>query len=189
MKSLHLLPKKCVEQFIIPFTFLLNKSLREGVFPNELKLARVVPILKAGDTTLINKYRPISVLSFFSKVAEQIMYNHVLYFMDHNDVFYRYQFGFRQRHSTQQAIITLVDRITNSLDTGDIVISVFLDLKKAFDTVNHSILLKKLYAYGIRGVTLYWSRSYLTNRSQYVIYDNKQSDTRLITCGVPQGSI
>ena len=109
--------------------------------------------------------------------------------MNKNDVLYDQQFGFRQKHSTQQAIIMLVDKITRSLDAGDIMISVFLDLKKAFDTVDHHILLKKLYAYGIRGKVLKWFHSYLFNRSQYVIYDDMQSETHHVKCGVPQGSI
>ena len=117
------------------------------------------------------------------------MYNYVLDFIDTNNLFYEHQYGFRQRHSTQHAIITLVDRITHSLDKGDIVISVFLDLKKAFDTVDHHILLKKLFAYGIRGNSFKWFQSYLSNRSQYVMYDNKKSKTQYISCGVPQGSI
>ena len=105
------------------------------------------------------------------------MYNHIISFMNKNDVLYDQQFGFRQKHSTQQAIIMLVDKITRSLDAGDIVISVFLDLKKAFDTVDHHILFKKLYAYGIRGKVLKWFHSYLFNRSQYVIYGDIQSET------------
>ena len=109
--------------------------------------------------------------------------------MNKNDVLYDQQFGFRQKHSTQQAIIMLVDKITRSLDAGNIVISVFLDLKKAFDTVDHHILLKKLYAYGIRGKVLKWFHSYLFNRSRYVIYDDMQSETHHVKCGVPQGSI
>ena len=117
------------------------------------------------------------------------MYNNVFNFMNEKELIYKYQFGFRQKHSTQQAIITLVDKITKSLDSGDIVIGVFLDLKKAFDTVNHKILFKKLFAYGIRGNILKWFESYLPNRSQFIMYDNIQSETRSIKCGVPQGSI
>ena len=134
------LVKKCVDSFIEPLTYLVNSSISEGIFPSELKLARVVPIFKSGDPSLITNYRPISVLNFFSKVFEKVMYNHIISFMNKNDVLYDQQFGFRQKHSTQQAIIMLVDKITRSLDAGDIVISVFLDLKKAFDTVDHHIL-------------------------------------------------
>ena len=183
------LVKKCVDSFIEPLTYLVNSSISEGIFPSELKLARVVPIFKSGDPSLITNYRPISVLSFFSKVFEKVMYNHIISFMNKNDVLYDQQFGFRQKHSTQQAIIMLVDKITRSLNAGDIVISVFLDLKKAFDTVDHHILFKKLYAYGIRGKVLKWFHSYLFNRSQYVIYDDMQSETHHVKCGVPQGSI
>ena len=183
------LVKKCVDSFIEPLTYLVNSSISEGIFPSELKLARVVPIFKSGDPSLITNYRPISVLSFFSKVFEKVMYNHIISFMNKNDVLYDQQFGFRQKHSTQQTIIMLVDKITRYLDAGDIVISVFLDLKKAFDTADHHILLKKLYVYGIRGKVLKWFHSYLFNRSQYVIYDDMQSETHHVKCGVPQGSI
>ena len=93
--------------------------------------------------------------------------------------------GFRQKH----AIFTLVDRITNSLDKGDIVISIFLNLKNAFDTVDHPTLLNKLYAYGIRGNAFNCFKSYLSERSQYVVYDSKPSKTQTVKCGVPQGSI
>ena len=117
------------------------------------------------------------------------MYNIVNNFLYKNDIIYKYQFGFRKKHSTQHAIITLVDRITSSLDSGDLVIGVFLDLKKAFDTIDHQILIKKLFSYGIRGNTLKWFQSYLTDRSQYVTYDCIESKVLPIKHGVPQGSI
>ena len=95
----------------------------------------------------------------------------------------------RSKHSTQHALITLVERITTSLDVGDIVISLFIDFKKAFDTVNHQIPLRKIYAYGIRGTLLNWCEDYLTGRSQYVIYDGIKSEVNEVKCGVSQGSI
>ena len=110
-------------------------------------------------------------------------------FITKYNILYEYQFGFRRKHSTNHAIITLVDRLTKALDSGKMVIGVFLDLKKAFDTVNHSILLKKLYQYGIRGSCLNWIKSYLQNRSQYVYYNKTKSNIEPISCGVPQGSI
>ena len=137
----------------------------------------------------MSNYRPISILSFFSKIFEKLMYNIVNNFLYKNEVIYKYQFGFRKIHSTQHAIITLVDRITSSLDSGDLVIGVFLDLKKAFDTGDHHILIKKLFSYGIRGNTLKWFQSYLTDRSQFVTYDGIESKVLSIKYGVPQGSI
>ena len=113
----------------------------------------------------------------------------MLDFLSKNEALYEYQFGFRPSHSTQQAIITLVDRITKSLDNGNIAVAILLDLKKAFDTVDHKILLKKLYAYGIRGIFLKWFESYLSGRTQYVVFDGVQSETHRVDCGVPQGSI
>ena len=104
-------------------------------------------------------------------------------------IYYKYQFGFRQRQSTQQAIITLVEKITSSLNDGDLVIGVFLDFLKAFDTVDHKILIKKLFSYGIRGNILKLIESYLTDRYQYVVYNGIQSNYLPITCGVQQGSI
>ena len=181
--------KSCVDPYIEPLTHPINLSLRSGVFPSELKLAKVVPIFKAGDTSAINNYRPISVLSFFSKVFKKIVYNHVLDFIDDNNVLYDYQYGFRHSHSTQQAIITLVDQITKSLDKGHIAITILLDLKKAFDTVDHRILLRKLYAYGIRGALLKWFESYLTGRTQYVAFNGTNSDIHYVKCGVPQAGV
>ena len=113
----------------------------------------------------------------------------LLNFKKDNSVFYNYQFGFRKSHSTSHAIITLVERVSKVLDMGKYVVGVFLDLKKAFDTVDHTILLRKLEQYGIRGKTLRWFESYLSNRTQYVEYNNSKSDTKIITYGVPQGSI
>ena len=152
-------------------------------------MARVVPIFKCGDSTAPSNYRPISIESFFSKIFEKSLYKCLLNFLDANDIFYKYQFGFRERHSTQLAIINLVEKITKSWESDDIVIGVFLDLKKAFDTVPHDILIKKLHAYGIRGNALKLLKSYLTNRTQYITYDGVRSSTKPIQCGVPQGSI
>ena len=181
--------KQCVDSFIDPLTFLINFSLRSGVFPSELKLARVVPIFKAGDSSALTNYRQISVLTFFAKVFEKVVYNKILDFISDHNVLYDHQYGFRKGRSTQHAIITLVDRITKSQDMGDIVIAILIDLKKAFDTVDHKILLRKLCAYGIRGNMLKWFESYLSHRTQYVVFDGEKSDTDSIKCGVPQGSI
>ena len=137
----------------------------------------------------LRQYYFISILTFFSKIFEKLMYCNIFNFLEENRLIFNRQFGFRQKYSTSHAIITLIHKITNSLDHGDIVISIFLDLKKAFDTVDHRILLNKLYAYGIRGNVHDWFRSYLTDRSQFVIYDRERSDTKQIKCGVPQGSI
>ena len=172
-----------MDELIEPITHIVNESLKSGLFPSELKLARVVPIFKSVDPSLLTNYRPISVLSFFSKFFEKIVYNLVFDFLSDNEILYDYRFGFRSKHSTQQALITLVDRVTKSLDRSNIVVSLFIDLKKAFDTVHHRILLRKLYAYGIRGVLLKWFESYLTDRSQYVIYDGVRSETKVVECG------
>ena len=178
--------KTCMEGYFKLITHLVNESLKSGIFPSELKLARVVPIFQPGDPSLLTNYRPISVLSFFSKILEKIVYNVVFDFLCENEILYDYQFGFRSKHSTQQTLITLVDNVTKSLDRSNIVISLFIDLKKAFDTVHHWMLLRKLYAYGIRGILLKWFESYLTDRSQYVIYDGVESEIRPVECGVPR---
>ena len=117
------------------------------------------------------------------------MYNRLLSFINEHGLLYRFQFGFRSLHSPNLALIILVDKISQALESGEYVLGLFLDFSKAFDTVNHSILLSKLEFYGIRGVALSWFRSYLSGRLQYVEYDDVQSRKEVITCGVPQGSI
>ena len=163
--------------------------MTEGVFPDLLKTARVIPLYKSGEKTNINNYRPISILSFFSKIFEKTMYHYISNFMDKYNLICKQQFGFRSKHSIHHAVISVVNNITNGLDSNNIVIGVFLDLKKAFDTIDHTILLKKLYAYEIRGKAHTWLTSYLTGRTQYVVYDGNKSSTLSMTCGVPQGSI
>ena len=167
---------------------IINQEFYNGVFPKEL-MAKVIPVYKSGSTMELNNYRPISVLNTFSKVFERLMYDRLTKFLDKYNILYQNQFGFRQGHSTHHAFITLVDKITKSLDSGDIVIGVFLDLKKAFDTVNRKIILKKLYHYGIRGNLNKWFENYLADISQYVLFNGKTSDIRNVSCGVPQGSI
>ena len=149
------------------------------IFENNLK----------KNSAIFSIYGPISIMSFFAKIFDKLLYKYLLDFLDANTTMYKFQFGFRENHSTQQAIICLVDKTSESWDTGDIVIGVFFDLKNAFDTVSHDILLKKMYVYGIRGNAFKLLKSYLTGRTQYVIYDGVRSATLPIKCGVPQGSI
>ena len=130
-------------------------------------------------------------LSFFSKVFEKIVYNHGIDFIDTNNLLSKQQFGFRKNHSTctNHVVITLIDRISTAQNSGTAIVGCHIDMKKAFDTVNHLILIDKLQLYGIRGHILDWFRSYSHNRKQYIhIYDTN-SNPGYISCGVPQGSI
>ena len=181
--------KQYSDSYLEPLTILINLSISRGIVPDKLKIARVIPTFKGEDEQLVQNYCPIFVLPFFSNKFEKIVATYVIEFLEDNSVFYNYQFGFRKSHSTSHAIITLVERVSKALDMGKYVVGVFLDLKKAFDTVDHTILLRKLEQYGIRGKTLRWFESYLSNRSQYVECNNSKSDTKIITYGVPQGSI
>ena len=125
-----LITKRVIHCYIKPLVFLINQSLIEGVFPDELKLAKVIPVFKAGSSMELSKYRPISVLIFVSKVYEKLMYNSLVSYFDKYNILYQNQFGFRQRHSSHHALITLVNKITQSLDSGDMVIGIVLYLKK-----------------------------------------------------------
>ena len=160
-----------------------------GIFPDELKIARVVPVYKNGSSENVANYRPISVLPIFSKILEKCMYNRLFYFISKYNVLSLNQYGFRPGHSTSSALIDFVHTVVNALDKKNYMIAMFLDLKKAFDTVDHHILLHKLELYGIRGIVLKLFESYLSNIKQYVEISKCKSQQRTISCGVPQGSI
>jgi hypothetical protein len=172
-----------------PLMRVINISLEKGIFPNDLKMAKVIPIFKAGDVDIFTNYKPISILSSFSKIYEKVMYNRLLDFIERFEILYSFQFGFRTKHSTNHALTHLVNKIATGIDQNKISIGVFLDLSKAFDTLNHSILFSKLENYGIRGVALNWIKSYFHNRKQFVQYNNVTSSQLITQCGVPQGSI
>ena len=181
--------KSCSHVFIEPLVHILDLSFSQGVFPMELKIAKVVPLHKSEDKMLLNNYRPVSILPVFSKIFEKLMYNRIIDYIDKQNILYENQFGFRKKHSTNMALIVLIDKILKNLDSGNYVLGLFLDLRKAFDTVNHKILINKMEKYGIRGTVLKWFQSYLHNRNQFVCYKNCNSEILNITCGVPQGSI
>ena len=181
--------KKTYRSFISPLVHIMNLSILSGVFPSEMKIARVVPLFKSGDPTIFSNYRPVSVLPLFSKILERLMYTRLLSFINVHNVLYAYQFGFRFGHSPGLALVLLVDKISQALERGEYVLGIFLDFSKAFDTVNHDILFEKLEFYGVRGLPLLWFKSYLNNRKQYVEYNSGQSESDTIRCGVPQGSI
>ena len=168
---------------------LFNLSIRTGVYPDLLKVAKVIPIFKKGDSSSVNNYRPISILSPINKIFEKIIYSRLIKYIDKSNILYKYQYGFRKKHSTEHALIELVDQIRLSMGSNQMTCGIFIDLSKAFDTVNHQILIHKLEHYGIRGNALELFKSYLNNRKQYVQIENSKSKTRPISCGVPQGSV
>lgn len=161
----------------------------EGVVPDLLKIAKVIPVFKSGDEKVIMNYRPISILPVFSKIFEKVVFNRLQNYLDKNNILHHNQFGFRPNLSTSLALLQLTDEISKASDDGKITIGIFVDLAKAFDTVDHKILLKKLNHYGIRGTALNWFESYLLNRVQYVMVNRAKSRSANVICGVPQGSI
>jgi len=168
---------------------IINNSFAKGIFPSALKIAKVFPIRKDGSKSEIGNYRPISLLPSFSKIYEKLVHSRLYNYLTKLNILTEAQFGFRKKRSATMAIIDLYDKISQSSDEKKFSIGLFIDLKKAFDTVDYHVLLSKFEHYGVRGVSLLWFRSYLSNRYQYVDIKNSVSDRRLITCGVPQGSI
>ena len=178
-----------IGDIVKPFTYICNMSFVQGVFPDQMKVAKVIPLFKSGQKNVFTNYRPVSLLPQFSKILEKLFDKRLDAFIDKYELLSNSQYGFRSNRSTSLALIELLEEITTSLDNKKNVIGVFIDLKKAFDTVNHKILLQKLEHYGIRGMLLNWFESYLTDRKQYVFYNGVSSDLKTISCGVPQGSV
>ena len=168
---------------------LVNDSFEYGIFPDKLKIARVTPVFKKGSRLNRDNYRPVSVLSIFSKIYKKRMYKRLYNYLEKYDILYSLQFGFREKMSTSQALMSISEMIRKSIDNKEYGCSVFTDPTKAFDTVHHSNLLSKLNHYGIRGIAGDWFRSFITNRKQFVTVNGSNSDLLPITCGVPQGSV
>jgi len=168
---------------------LINYSFSCGSFPDSLKIAHIIPIHKHDDRTNIENYRPISILPTLSKIFERCMVNRLLSYIDRYNIISDNQFGFLKGKSTGDAILSFVNFIQSSLNNREHSIGIFVDLRKAFDTVNHGILLAKLNCYGIRGISADWFESYLFNRKQRVRIGNCLSHTESINIGVPQGSV
>ena len=172
-----------------PLTHLINTSMVSGKFPEEWKQARVIPIFKSGAVDLVSNYRPISILPVLSKILEKIVAKQLTAYLESNSYIHPLQFGFRTKFSTESANCYLLEKIKSYLDKGSLVGAVFLDLKRAFDTVNHSILISKLANYNFSQNTLAWFTSYLSNRNQCVMINNTKSSFSQIKTGVPQGSV
>ena len=181
--------KVVADIIVIPLCRIINLSFSTGVFPDILKVAKVIPLHKGGSTEELNNFRPISLLSIFDKIIEKIMHSRLYAFLEEHQILFENQFGFKKKCSTIHSLIEITEKIKESIDNGKYGCGIFIDLKKAFDTVNHKILLLKLEHYGVRGSLLNWFESYLTERKQYVFYNGISSETMKITCGVPQGSV
>ena len=181
--------KHVSEECSLPLAFIINKSLEQGTVPDQMKLAKVVPIYKANNKQLLTNYRPISLLPNISKILEKVVYRRLNSFLNKYDILSSDQYGFRSKRSTIDAITKFASDVLLSQDRKEYCLSVYLDLSKAFDTINHDILFKKLNHYGVRGKALEWFRSYLDQRQQYVSYMGQQSDTLGVSYGIPQGSV
>ena len=147
--------KQIAPQIVNQLANIFSKYFLTGIVPSKLKIAKVIPLYKTKDPALFSNYRPISLLPFFSKILERLMHNRLYNFLTEHNILSMNQFGFRKNYSTFLALMDLVDNISKNIDEGNYSIGIFLDLSKAFDTIDHTILLDKLCRYGIRGVTLY----------------------------------
>ena len=185
----NILLKNIIPYIVDPLFHIFNLSISQGQVPDVMKISKIVPIFKKGNREELNNYRPISLLPNISKILEKIIYSRVIDFLNRNDILSKYQFGFRKKHSTAHAILSFTEKVSRAIDKFQHTAGIFLDLSKAFDMINHDMLLYKLNHYGIRGKALEWFRSYLKDRKQFVCINNEKSSLRSVDCGVPQGSI
>ena len=185
------LVKACLPTLTPLITNIINSSLSTGIVPPALKLAAITPILKKPglDPDTPNNYRPISNLTFLSKILEKVVAAQLKSHLDSNNLYEPFQSGFRSKHSTETALLKITNDILLSADSGHLTILILLDLSAAFDTINHSILLTRLQHIGITGTALSWFKSYLSDRHQYISINNCKSSTAPVTHGVPQGSV
>jgi hypothetical protein len=181
--------KNVVFQLIKPMVHVINLSFKNGIVPSQMKIAKVVPIFKGGDPLLTDNYRPISLLSNFSKILEKVMCNRLTAFLEGNKLISKHQFGFRKKHSTVHPILHLLNEVSEASSRKKFTLAIFCDLRKAFDTCDHTILIKKLNKMGVRGPELQWFTSYLNGRLQFVTINGSDSEQLEINKGVPQGSI
>ena len=178
--------KSLKEYLSRPLSLVINQSFCNGIFPDKLKIAKITPLFKKGDESIVDNYRPISVLPALSKIFEKIAFIQLYDYFNMNKLLYRGQYGFRKGHSTELASI---DNIIHKLDQDKLAISIYLDLSKGFDTLDHDILLHKLSFYGVHGTALNWFQSYISDRIQYVQIEDRVSSPLPISIGVPHGSI
>jgi hypothetical protein len=191
--------KQCIQFIKKPLTFIFNLSLCSGIFPNQIKIAKVWPIYKKGWKEEVSKYRPTSILPVLSKMFEMLVYNRVVSFLNEYNLISDAQNGFREKKSTYTAIQTFIGDIRKTLDNKQLAMGIFLDLSKALDVINHNLLLAKLELYRLRGKIHMWLSSYLTDRTQFVEIQHVDQNTsnlmsyssalRDITHGVLQGSV
>ena len=168
---------------------LITKSLLTGTFPSQFKLAKIFPIHKGGDKTDPLNYRPISILPTVSKIFERHVNQHLMGFLNKYKLIHENQSGFRQKHSCQTALVKLVDQWLSCIDKGDIVGTLFVDFRKAFDLVGHSILIEKLALCRLSPISLKWFQSYMSFRKQAITCDSGLTEFADVHFGVPQGSI
>ena len=184
---------KRIAPFVIaPLYHLINLSLRTGFVPDQMKVSKVIPLFKtdSGDKRDFSNYRPISILSSFAKLTEKMVCCQLMNYLNNQSLLYHHQYGFRGKHGVSHPLVHFTNNIHKALNDGKFNLSIFIDLKKAFDTVNYEILLEKLSFYGVKNVENNWFRSYLTNRVQFVqLPCGTLSNQRVLTCGVPQGSV
>jgi len=181
--------KKSAPYIIPPLIFICNKILSTGIFPERLKFAEVKPLLKKGDPTNCSNYRPISILTSFSKVIEKIIYKRLYYYLIDNKILVKEQMGFQEKLSTDTATYAFLNTVLSSLDSKNYAGGLFCDLEKTFDCVNHDILLAKMKFCGVTGIAHNLIRSYLTNRYQRTKINQSSSTWERVNHGVPQGSV
>ncbi|CAB4037008.1 Hypothetical predicted protein [Paramuricea clavata] len=181
--------KDGAEELAVPLTYLINSCLEQSVFPDTEKYAKIIPVYKSGKRSSMDNYRPISILPVLSKVFERVVQKQLYEYLEKNSLLSPNQFAFRKHRSTQHPVTLLSDHIRGHMDKGELTGAVYIDLRKAFDTIDHGRLLSKLPCYGIRGRELIWLENYLFGRKQFVVFDSATSEGHTVLTGVPQGSV